>query len=184
MVLYDVTIGQVMMKPLIFVTLISSLLFSACSSSEQHKTQIDPQQYKVQDVASLQQRFETLNRQLSKNYQAFKKTNNIAFSDQSVLDVNQLKTLDQNAVSRTSLKPVKQAYCEMMNGYFVEMYHLGNQNLNLIGQVQLPNMQAEDLTKSFANADQFYDFILNRYTTYRQAQEIMGYGCNLKAALN
>ncbi|WP_434082365.1 hypothetical protein [Acinetobacter terrae] len=173
-----------MMKPFIFATLISSLLFSACSSSEQHKTQIDPQQYKVQDVASLQLRFETLNQQLSKNYQAFKKTNNIAFSDQSVLDVNQLKTLDQNAVSRTSLKPVKQAYCDMMNGYFTEMYHLGNQNLNLIGQVQLPNMQAEDLTKSFANADQFYDFILNRYTTYRQAQEIMGYGCNLKAALN
>lgn len=184
MVLYDVTIGQVMMKPLIFVTLISSLLFSACSSSEQHKIQIDPQKYKVQDVASLQQHFEILNQRLSKNYQAFKKTNNIAFSDQSVLDVNQLKTLDQNAVSRTSLKPVKQAYCDMMNGYFAEMYHLGNQNLNLIGQVQLPNMQAEDLTKSFANADQFYDFILNRYTTYRQAQEIMGYGCDLKAALN
>jgi len=183
-VLYDVTIGQVMMKPFIFATLISSLLFSACSSSEQHKTQIDPQQYKVHDVASLQQRFETLNQQLSKNYQAFKKTNNIAFSDQSVLDVNQLKTLDQNAVSRTSLKPVKQAYCDMMNGYFAQMYHLGNQNLNLIGQVQLPNMQAEDLAKNFANADQFYDFILNHYTTYRQAQEIMGYGCNLKAALN
>ena len=173
-----------MIKPLICATLISSLLLSACSSSEQHKAPVDPQQYKVQDAASLQQRFETLNQQLSKNYQAFKKTNNIAFSDQSVLDVNQLKTLDQNAVSRTSLKPVKQAYCEMMNGYFAEIYHLGNQNLNLIGQVQLPNMQAEDLEKSFANADQFYDFILNRYTTYRQAQEIMGFGCNLKAALN
>ena len=154
-----------MIKPLICATLISSLLFSACSSSEQHKAPVDPQQYKVQDAASLQQRFETLNQQLSKDYQAFKKTNNIAFSDQSVLDVNQLKTLDQNAVSRTSLKPVKQAYCEMMNGYFAEMYHLGNQNLNLIGQVQLPNMQAEDLEKSFANTDQFYDFILNRYTT-------------------
>ncbi|MDK1683661.1 hypothetical protein [Acinetobacter terrestris] len=173
-----------MIKPLICATLISSLLFSACSSSEQHKAPVDPQHYKVQDAASLQQRFETLNQQLSKDYQAFKKTNNIAFSDQSVLDVNQLKTLDQNAVSRTSLKPVKQAYCEMMNGYFAEMYHLGNQNLNLIGQVQLPNMQAEDLEKSFANTDQFYDFILNRYTTYRQAQEIMGFGCNLKAALN
>ena len=182
--LYNATTGQVMMKPLILTILISTILLSACSSSEQYKTQIDPQQYKVQDAASLQQRFETLNQQLSKNYQAFKKTNNIAFSDQSVLDANQLKTLDQNAVSRTSLKPVKQAYCEMMNGYFAEMYHLGNQNLSLIGQVQLPNMQAEDLEKSFANADQFYDFILNRYTTYRQAQEIMGYGCNLKAALN
>ena len=98
-----------MIKPLICATLISSLLFSACSSSEQHKAPVDPQQYKVQDAASLQQRFETLNQQLSKDYQAFKKTNNIAFSDQSVLDVNQLKTLDQNAVSRTSLTPVKQA---------------------------------------------------------------------------
>ena len=182
--LYNATTGQVMMKPLIFTILISTILLSACSSSEQYKTQIDPHKYKVQDAASLQQRFETLNQQLSKNYQAFKKNNNIAFSDQSVLDANQLKTLDQNAVSRTSLKPVKQAYCEMMNGYFAEMYHLGNQNLSLIGQVQLPNMQAEDLEKSFANADQFYDFILNHYTTYRQAQEIMGYGCNLKAALN
>lgn len=158
--LYNATTGQVMMKPLILTILISTILLSACSSSEQYKTQIDPQQYKVQDAASLQQRFETLNQQLSKNYQAFKKTNNIAFSDQSVLDANQLKTLDQNAVSRTSLKPVKQAYCEMMNGYFAEMYHLGNQNLSLIGQVQLPNMQAKDLEKSFANADQFYDFIL------------------------
>ncbi|MGE8559837.1 MAG: hypothetical protein ACN6NJ_02650 [Acinetobacter sp.] len=173
-----------MMKPLILATLIASLILSACSSSEQNKIQISPEQYKVQDIASLQQRFDGLNQQLSLDYQAFKKSNHIAFSDQSVLDINQLKTLDQHAVSRTSLKPVKQAYCDMMNGYFAEMYHLGNQNLNLIGQVQLPNMQAEDLTKSFANADQFYDFILNRYTSYRQAQEIMGFGCNLKATLN
>lgn len=184
MVLYYATIGRVMMKPLIFTILISIILVSACSSSEQPKTQIDPQQYKVQDVASLQQRFETLNQQLSKDYQAFKKTNNIAFSDQSVLDVNQLKTLNLHAVSSTSLKPVKQAYCEMMNGYFAEMYHLGHQNSKLIGQVKLPHVQDEDLSKSFADADQFYDFILNRYTTYRQAQEIMGFGCNLKAALN
>lgn len=70
--LYYATIGQVMMKPLIFTILISSILVSACSSSEQHKTQIDPQQYKVQDAASLQQRFDTLNQQLSKDYQAFK----------------------------------------------------------------------------------------------------------------
>lgn len=173
-----------MMKPLILATLIASLILSACSSSEQNKIQISPEQYKVQDIASLQQRFDGLNQQLSLDYQEFKKNNHIAFSDQSVLDINQLKTLDQHAVSRTSLKPVKQAYCDMMNGYFAEMYHLGNQNLNLIGQVQLPNMQAEDLTKSFANADQFYNFILNRYTSYRQAQEIMGFGCNLKAALN
>jgi outer membrane murein-binding lipoprotein Lpp len=172
------------MKPLILATLIASLALAACSSSEQHKTQINPEQYKVQDVASLQQRFDLLNQQLSSDYQTFKKNNNIAFSDQSVLDVNQLKTLNLHAVSSTSLKPVKQAYCEMMNEYFAEMYHWGHQNPKLIGQVKLPHAQDEDLSKSFADADQFYDFILNRYTTYRQAQEIMGFGCNLKAALN
>ncbi len=173
-----------MMKPFIWGSLISSILLSACSSSEQQKNQIDPQKYKVPDAARLQQRFETLNQQLSQDYQAFKKSNNIAFSDQSLLDVNQLQTLKLHAVSSTSLKPVKQAYCRMMNGYFAEMYHLGHQNLNIIEQVKLPDAQGENLSKSFADADQFYDFILNRYTSYRQAQEIMGFGCNLKAALN
>lgn len=173
-----------MMKPFIWVSLISSILISACSSSEQQKIQIDPQKYKVQDTASLQQRFETLNQQLSQDYQVFKKSNNIAFSDQSLLDVNQLQTLNLHAVSSTSLKPVKQAYCQMMNGYFAEMYHLGHQNLQFVGQVKLPHAQDENLSKNFVDADQFYDFILNRYTSYRQAQEIMGFGCNLKAALH
>lgn len=172
------------MKPIILATLVSSVVVSACSSSEQQKIHIDPKKYKVQDAASLQQRFETLNQQLSKDYQAFKKSNNIAFSDQSVLDVNQLQTLNLHAVSSTSLKPVKQAYCQMMNRYFAEMYQLGHQNLNIIGQVKLPHAQAENLSKNFADADQFYDFILNRYTSYRQSQEIMGFGCNLKAALH
>lgn len=172
------------MKPFVLATLILSVVLSACSSSEQQKIQIDPQKYKVQDAASLQQRFESLNQQLSKDYQAFKKSNNIAFSDQSILDVNQLQTLNLHAVSSTSLKPVKQAYCQMMNGYFAEMYQLGHQNLNIIGQVELPHAQGENLSKKFADADQFYDFILNHYTSYRQAQEIMGFGCNLKAALH
>ena len=171
------------MKPFVLATLILSVVLSACSSSEQQKIQIDPQKYKVQDAARLQQRFESLNQQLSKDYQAFKKSNNIAFSDQSLLDVNQLQTLNLHAVSSTSLKPVKQAYCQMMNGYFAEMYQLGHQNLNIIGHVKLPHAQGENLSKNFADADQFYDFILNRYTSYRQAQEIMGFGCNLKAAL-
>ena len=172
------------MKPFVLATLILSVVLSACSSSEQQKIQIDPQKYKVQDAARLQQRFESLNQQLSKDYQAFKKSNNIAFSDQSLLDVNQLQTLNLRAVSSTSLKPVKQAYCQMMNGYFAEMYQLGHQNLNIIGHVKLPHAQGENLSKNFADADQFYDFILNRYTSYRQAQEIMGFGCNLKAALH
>ena len=172
------------MKPFVLATLILSVVLSACSSSEQQKIQIDPQKYKVQDAARLQQRFESLNQQLSKDYQAFKKSNNIAFSDQSLLDVNQLQTLNLHAVSSTSLKPVKQAYCQMMNGYFAEMYQLGHQNLNIIGHVKLPHAQGENLSKNFADADQFYDFILNHYTSYRQAQEIMGFGCNLKAALH
>ena len=172
------------MKPFVLATLILSVVLSACSSSEQQKIQIDLQKYKVQDAARLQQRFESLNQQLSKDYQAFKKSNNIAFSDQSLLDVNQLQTLNLHAVSSTSLKPVKQAYCQMMNGYFAEMYQLGHQNLNIIGQVKLSHAQGENLSKNFADADQFYDFILNRYTSYRQAQEIMGFGCNLKAALH
>ena len=173
-----------MLKLFIVATLISTLVLSACSSSKQNATQIDPQTYQVQDVTSLQQRFDVLNQQLTANYQTFKQTHNIVFSDQSVFDSRQLKTLNLHAVSRTSLKPVKTAYCEMMNDYFAEMYHLGHQNLSLMGQFQLPHAQNEDLAKSFANTDQFYDFILNRYTSYRQAQEIMGFGCNLKEALN
>ena len=70
-----------------------------------------------------------------------------------------------------------------MNHYFSEMYHLGHVNLALVKDVKLPNAANEDLSQVFANADQFYDFIINRYTTYKQAQETMQYGCNLKAAL-
>ena len=56
-----------MLKPLILATLISTLVLSACSSSEQNETQIDPQKYQVQDVASLKQRFDLLNQKLSKD---------------------------------------------------------------------------------------------------------------------
>ena len=172
-----------MIKPFILATFMSSLILSACSSSEQNKIQIHPEDYKVENVAQLEQRFETLNQQLSRDYQNFKKNNAIAFSDQSIFDVQQLQTLDLHAVSRTSLKPVKQAYCKMMNDYFVHMYYLGHQNINLLSQTQWPKIKNQDLIKDFSSADQFYDFILNRYTHYRQAQEIMGFGCNLKQAL-
>ena len=70
-----------------------------------------------------------------------------------------------------------------MNGYFAEMYRLGHYNLELLDQIQLPQAQQENLKQNFANADNFYDFILNRYTSYRQVQQTMNYGCNLKAAL-
>ena len=71
----------------------------------------------------------------------------------------------------------------MMNDYFVRMYHLGNQNLDLMPQIQLPHVSAQNLAKDFSSAAAFYDFVLNRYSSYRQAQEIMGLGCNLKHAL-
>ena len=75
------------------------------------------------------------------------------------------------------------AYCDMMNGYFAEMYRLGHYNLNLVNDIQLPNAEKEDLKANFSTADQFYTFILDRYTSYRQVQQTMNYGCNLKAAL-
>ncbi len=68
--------------------------------------------------------------------------------------------------------------------YFAEMYRLGHFNLAMVKDLKLPNAGQEDWSQVFSNADQFYDFIINRYTTYKQAQETMQYGCNLKAALN
>lgn len=176
-------LGNFLVMRFILVTLILSSMLVACSSSEQAAVKLDTTQYQVADAGVLQQRFNHLNQQLSEDYQLFKKNNNIAFSDQSILDVNQLQSLHLHAVSRSSLKPVKQAYCEMMNDYFVQMYHLGNQNLDLMPQIQLPHVSAQNLAKDFSSAAAFYDFVLNRYSSYRQAQEIMGLGCNLKHAL-
>lgn len=176
-------LGNFLVMRFILVTLILSSMLVACSSSEQAAVKLDTTQYQVADAGVLQQRFNHLNQQLSEDYQLFKRNNNIAFSDQSILDVNQLQSLHLHAVSRSSLKPVKQAYCEMMNDYFVQMYHLGNQNLDLMPQIQLPHVSAQNLAKDFSSAAAFYDFVLNRYSSYRQAQEIMGLGCNLKHAL-
>lgn len=176
-------LGNFLVMRFILGTLILSSMLVACSSSEQAAVKLDTTQYQVADAGVLQQRFNHLNQQLSEDYQLFKRNNNIAFSDQSILDVNQLQSLHLHAVSRSSLKPVKQAYCEMMNDYFVQMYYLGHQNINLLSQTQWPKIKNQDLIKDFSSADQFYDFILNRYTHYRQAQEIMGFGCNLKQAL-
>ena len=176
-------LGNFLVMRFILVTLILSSMLVACSSSEQAAVKLDTTQYQVADAGVLQQRFNHLNQQLSEDYQLFKRNNNIAFSDQSILDVNQLQSLHLHTVSRSSLKPVKQAYCEMMNDYFVQMYHLGNQNLDLMPQIQLPHVSAQNLAKDFSSAAAFYDFVLNRYSSYRQAQEIMGLGCNLKHAL-
>lgn len=171
------------MKLFLAATVFMTVMLTACSANEQEKKTVNPQSYQVADTAALQQRFEQLNQKLASDFTQLKKVESLAFSDQSALDVNNLKSLNQHFVASTALKPAKVAYCDVMNGYFAEMYHLGHFNLDKVGAVKLPNAGNEDLTQVFANTDQFYDFIINRYTTYKQAQETMQYGCNLKAAL-
>ncbi|MDY6482093.1 hypothetical protein SKM54_06500 [Acinetobacter faecalis] len=171
------------MKPLLWTTLIASIVFTGCSKTEEAKTVVNESQYKVKDVATLQTRFEQLNEKLATDFKQFKQTQSMAFAQQLPLDVNDLKTLNMHLVASTSLKPTKLAYCDLMNGYFTEMYRLGHYNLQLLKDVKLPNAANENLQTNFSSSDQFYDFILNRYTTYRQVQQIMGYGCNLKEAL-
>ena len=159
-----------------------SLLFVACSN-EQVQVKVDPTQYQVKSAQELQQRFEALNSKLTLDFAQFKKAESNAFAHQYAFDANELKKLNMHLVASTSLKPTKIAYCNMMNGYFVEMYRLGHFNLNLINDVKLPNSQNENLKNNFSSTDQFYNFILDRYTSYRQVQQTMNYGCNLKAAL-
>lgn len=171
------------MKPILALTILSSLFFSACSSETPQKTEIDPAVYAVKNAAALQQRMNALNEQLAQNYQQFKQKEQIAFSDQSVLNSHDLKTLNLHAVSSTSLKPTKEAYCQMMNGYFNELYRLGHYNLNLLNDIQMNRAPTSDLKHKFENAEVFYQFILEEHTTYKQAQQIMGFGCNLRAAL-
>lgn len=171
------------MKPLLWTTLIASIVLTGCSNTEETKPVIDESKYKVSDVATLQTRFEQLNEKLAIDFTAFKKVESIAFAQQHPLDVNNLRTLNMHLVASTSLKPTKVAYCDLMNGYFSEMYRLGHFNLSLVKDVKLPNTSKENLQQDFSSVDSFYDFILNRYTTYKQVQQVMGYGCNLKAAL-
>ncbi|WP_347454147.1 hypothetical protein [Acinetobacter thermotolerans] len=163
-------------------TLALGLMLVACSEEAQ-KAEVDPKQYQVQSAQELQQRFEALNQKLATDFAQFKKVESIAFAHQFPLDVNNLQTLNQHLVASTALKPTKIAYCDMMNGYFAEMYRLGHHNLNLLNTVKLPNAEKENLKADFSSADQFYTFILDRYTSYRQVQQVMNYGCNLKAAL-
>jgi len=172
-----------MKKPFILTTLIASVFFIGCTVEKDKKVPVDISTYQVHDIQQLQQRFNQLNIQLAQNFKQFKRTEYIAFANQYPLDTNNLRTLNLHLVASTSLKPTKVAYCHLMNDYFTEMYRLGHYNLNLVNGLKLPNTAQENLKKDFSSEDQFYDFILNRYTTYRQVQEVMGYGCNLKAAL-
>lgn len=171
------------MKPLILMTLVMVVVLSACSSPEPEKVKVDVNSYKVINAESLQERFNQLNVKLASDFKQFKQVESLAFANQYPLDPNDLKTLNMHLVASTALKPTKVAYCDLMNGYFTEMYRLGHYNLSLIKDIQLPNANQENLEQDFASVDQFYDFILNRYTTYRQVQQVMGYGCNLKAVL-
>lgn len=173
-----------MIKPLIWMTLVSSVLWiAACSNSEPATSKVNMAAYQVENAAALQQGFNQLNTKLATDFKHFKQVESQAFSNQSALDVNDLSTLDLHLVASTALKPTKVAYCNLMNGYFAEMYRLGHANLSLLKSVQLPHTEQENLVQDFASVDQFYDFILNRYSSYRQVQQVMGYGCNLKAAL-
>ena len=171
------------MKPLLWTTLILSLGLVGCGESTPEKAKIDETLYKVNNAQELQTRFTQLNEKLVTDFAQFKKVEHIAFSHQLPLDVNDLKTLNMHLVASTSLKPTKVAYCDLMNHHFAEMYRLGHYNLNLVKDVKLPQAETENLEHDFATADQFYDFIINRYTSYRQVQQVMNYGCNLKEAL-
>lgn len=167
----------------VWLTSLALLIGLTACSKEPQKPVVDPVKYQVQTAQELQQRFDALNSQLAQDFQKFKKLESIAFSHQFPLDVNNLQTLNRHLVSSTALKPSKIAYCDMMNAYFADMYRLGHYNLELVDDIQLPNAANENLKDNFSNADHFYTLILDRYTTYRQVQQTMGYGCNLKAAL-
>ncbi len=160
---------------------LSTLLMMGCSKPE--PKQVDLNQYKVQSVNELQQRIDALNTQFADDFSQFKKKESNAFAHQFPLDMTNLNSLNQHLVASTSLKPTKVAYCDLMNGYFTELYRLGHYNLDLLDQITLPNANKENLKSNFSNADQFYNFIMDRYTTYRQVQQTMGYGCHLKGAL-
>ena len=172
-----------LMKSFVYSSFLVVCGLIACSNPQETQENIDPKQYQVEDAAALQQRIDALNAKLAQDFKQFKQVESIAFAHQFPLDVKNLQTLNQHLVASTALKPTKIAYCDMMNGYFTEMYRLGHYNLNLVDQIQLPKAENEDLKSNFASSDQFYTFILDRYTTYRQVQQTMNYGCNLKAAL-
>ena len=172
-----------LMKSFVYSSLLAVCGLIACSNPQKTQENIDPKQYQVQDAAALQQRIDALNAKLAQDFKQFKQAENIAFAHQFPLDVNNLQTLNQHLVASTALKPTKIAYCDMMNGYFAELYRLGHYNLDLLKNVKLARAEQENLIANFANAESYYDFILNRYTSYRQVQQTMGYGCNLKAAL-
>ncbi len=172
------------MKFVLALSIISSLMLSACTADQKPSVEVKVSDYAVTDATSLQSKIDALNAQLASNYQQLKQQQHIAFSDQSPLDVMNLNSLHLHAVSATSLKPVKEEYCQLMNSYFNELYRLGHFNLNLLDQIQLKHQSQTALAPHFANADAFYAFALSDYSSYKKAQQIMGFGCNLRVALS
>lgn len=170
------------MKPIYAAVFLCAVL-TACTQDQKPQAEIDAAAYRVQNTQDLQRKIDQLNAQFSKDFQNFKKTESLAFSDQSVLDVNNFKTLHLHAVSSTSLKPTKDAYCKMMNAYFNELYRLGHFNLNVLDGAVLNGKAQTGLKPKFAAADAFYAYALDDYSSYKQAQQIMGFGCNLRDAL-
>ncbi len=126
-----------LMKSFVYSSLLVVCGLIACSNPQETQENIDPKQYQVQDAAALQQRIDALNAKLAQDFKQFKQVESIAFAHQFPLDVNNLQTLNQHLVASTALKPTKIAYCDMMNGYFAELYRLGHYNLDLLKDVKL-----------------------------------------------
>ena len=154
----------------------------ACAD-QKTSVQVNAADYQVADQATLEKRLQARNAQFAEDFTAFKKAHSHAFSTQKPVTEAELKKLHMHAVGATALKPTKEAYCSMMNGYFSDIYRLGHFNLAYIQNVTVLDRAAEDAQENFANPDAFYKLVMERATTYRQAQQLMGYGCNLKAAL-
>ena len=154
----------------------------ACTD-QQPVVKVNAADYQVADQTSLENRLQARNTQFAEDFTAFKKAHSQAFSTQKPVTEADLKKLHMHAVGATALKPTKEAYCSMMNGYFSDIYRLGHFNLAYIETVAVLNGAGEDAQENFANPEAFYNLVMERATTYRQAQQLMGYGCNLKAAL-
>ena len=155
---------------------------TACSTEDKIPT-VNAADYQVTDQASLHVRLQQLDQKFAQDFQGLKQQHNTAFSTQKTVTAQDLQQLHMHAVSTTSLKETKEAYCAVMNGYFSEVYRLGHFNLSHLANLKLLNVQPQDAQEDFANPEAFYNLVMDRATTYRQAQQTMGFGCNLKAAL-
>ena len=170
------------MKRIFLGAVALSVLFAGCSSQDS-SVKIQADAYRVSDQTALNAKLDHFNQQLETSFANFKKTHYSAFSTQNAVSVKNLNQLHMHAVSATALKTTKQAYCEMMNGYFADIYRLGYFNSTLLGHVNILNVDLEHAQSTFSSANAYYNFVMEQATTYRQAQQIMNFGCNLKSSL-